>query len=434
MFKLPETHFLMSLQDRAVREGLRHNDLIEEWTRTERALGGTEAVKAAMALRSAEIEELRHPERALLREMQERMSGRAAIREAREWATGQTAQKEAAKMLAMNGPTARQLMTDRMIAEASELNVIRQRMQEQALGYVTFKDLIAQAELDRFASTIRSVSPAVSGDWALQRAMMLQTPWIDEIAPARSFEAFAVVSKIALAVEQARSSEPTPSTYLRSLVGSWAPADPVAFAVSSAVERARALAQSGIDVRISHLPTAAFPEVARVTGLSPPPAVRTQRPADSAIVIEASGSLSDDATLQVRSVERMLRHELRKRMPRHFGPNWIIGRVPEKMRRGWEERRDKSRRGKRIDLLDFSYFGDLVQIIMQKGVWETAFMPSIGMSREEFQIATNRLIEIRNVLHHAGELEVIEFVWCFSEVTQLRRAFGSLQDEEEGED
>jgi hypothetical protein len=434
MFKLPETDLLTSLQDRVMREALRHKDMVDEWARMEQTLGGAAVAKVAMAMQSAELEELRHPERALLREMQVHLSGRAAIREAMEWITGQTAQKEAAKMAAtMNGSEIRKMMTDRAIAEASELNSVRQRLQEQSVGYVTFNDLAARAELDRFTSAVRSVSPTICADWALQHAMMLQTPWIDEASPARSFEAFAAVSKIALAVEEARSSKVTPSSYLRSLVGSWVPADPVAFAVSSAVERARALAQSGIDGRVIDLPKTAFPEVARVTGLAPVPAVRAPRPAESAIVIEASGSLSDDATLQVRSVEQMLRHELRERMPRHFGPNWITQRVPEKMRCGWQERREKSRRGKRIDLLDFSHFGDLVQIIMQKGVWETAFMPSIGMSKEEFQIATNRLIEIRNVLNHAGELEVIEFVWCFSEVTQLRRAFGTRQDGEESE-
>lgn len=439
MFKLPPG--TSAFHEQVLRDARRYEEMVTE---AERALGlgGLEALQAYHA--EAElVGSLSHPEAQLIEDYRKLTSVTEAQREleksiardagsidlSRELAraegfAGVHSLTRAAERLALESP----VEALRRAAEPAWSDIACTTRMYDTFASIAKEQSALEASL---ADSLRYVSPARSADAALAAAMKIEKPWIDVMDPARSFRAFGALSEIGDAIKALRLDDLQTATHLRSLLGTWTP--PADFALWDEAQRLATYFDAGIDPRLFDIPADAFEEAAWAAGIvQPAPEIHPERtdqgkPAKPSarrrISITYQVSISQDAQAQVNSIELMLREELAWRAATKHGPGWkkkfIHGNVFTELK----ERQAGARVGKSEELLDFTTFGELIQVIQRKDMWESCF-GDVPMSREEFRVSVERLVELRNAVGHVRRLDPVEFIWVFAEATRLQQAFG----------
>jgi hypothetical protein len=91
-------------------------------------------------------------------------------------------------------------------------------------------------------------------------------------------------------------------------------------------------------------------------------------------------------------------------------------------------RQAEARVGQSTNLLDFSTFGELRDVLLRGDVWDSYFAADVKMSKDEIAIALERLMDIRHAVDHARTLSREHFIWCFAEVGRVMQAFGVAAD------
>lgn len=441
---------LTRFQEQIFRDALRYQDMVDEYSKAVDALGGPAMLEALHWQNSVqEGEDLRRTELKIAQEVRDLASGFPPHREAMEAALGKTTLHGLqGELLDLTGPHPLHGAAERLAWESTGVEALRLaaasreptvlQLAREAECYRTF-DVLAREGValeGTFACSFKDLDRHFGMNETMKAALAIEKPWIDALQPNHSFVAFAKLSEIGSAIAGLRLNDIASNEHLRSLMGTWTPPDN--FGLWDEAQRAAAFYASGVDRRIFDIPDWAFEDVARAAGIvQPAPEITPKKKKAKAkaakdpttqaktgkVSVPFVGTTTLDAHAQVQSAELMIRDELAWRAPTKFGPKWkktyIHGNVLAELR----ARQANSRVGKSDSLMDYLTFGELVQIVMRKEIWEGAFS-DIGMTREEFTIATGRLMEIRNAVDHGRKLNPVEFIWCFSEATRLQVAFG----------
>ena len=125
------------------------------------------------------------------------------------------------------------------------------------------------------------------------------------------------------------------------------------------------------------------------------------------------------------NIEQHLRVTIEKNLTELSGSNWIRQRVPENMRKRWEQRQKEDRRTNRLvySLIYYADFMDLVSIIIRRDNWREVFK-SIFKSESEIQISLKRLHPIRKSIAHSRPLSKDDILTLASEANQILSALG----------
>ena len=136
-------------------------------------------------------------------------------------------------------------------------------------------------------------------------------------------------------------------------------------------------------------------------------------------------SASADHYALLVKVENNLRNVIEDRLHKIEGDRWIRRRVPEDIRRRWEERIERERALRRKDLrpIDYADFADLKQIICRGDNWRDVFQ-FIFIDKNELQVSFSRLMPVRNAIAHARSLGMSDTLFLFSESTRILSALG----------
>lgn len=409
--------------------------ILEDALMFDKALGprGLDALQAYHAEQDL-IEKLAHPERDLVEQHLQHMSGASIQHEAMKAAAGPGFELDRALRQPENltGAVALQRAAEGLVGELSGAEALR-----RAAAQPTWRELEVARQYETFDSIAKQHS-AIESIWKaalgradsledMTRAMKINQPWIDAIEPARSFAAYGALSEIGRAIKSLEVEDPLSSQRLSTLLGSWTP--PEGFAQWDESQRLAAYRDADIDMRIFDIPRPAFEDVAREAGIvQPAPEIKGEptepaKPKVSRVSIPFQGSINLDAHAQVQSVELMLRHELGWRAATKHGPKWMKTFIHGSVLAELKVRQTGARVGKSPSLLDFTTFGELIQVIQRKDLWESAFS-DLPLTREEFRVSVERLMEARNAVDHGRELDPWEFISVFAEATRLQRAFG----------
>jgi hypothetical protein len=442
-FRLPPSlPGLGALEEEVLKTALRDAELHEQMEKSLGFGGGMEAVRKLQEEHTL-INNLARPEAQIIKEYQDSISGRTAREELLSAAAGGTAVSHLYDALerSSTGADALGAMADRLAQESTGVEAIRRAagmtghnsldLAGAAHFYGTFGSMaLRQSELEA------SLAHAISGralDSAIAAAMRIEKPWIDSLAPERSFQAFGALSQIGRAIEALRIGDFSSAARLNDLLGTWSP--PESFATWEAAARMATYADAGIDMRLFDIPAQAFDDVARAAGIvQPAPEIAPTAPDEThaddkpgitvrKVTISYHGTTGNDAHAQVQSVELLLRYELGWRAPTKYGGTWMKTFVHGNVLAEVKQRQADARLAKSPSLLDYMTFGELVQVIQRKDLWDNAFS-DVTMTREEFRVAVERIIELRNAIDHGRQLDAVEFIWVFAEATRLQRAFG----------
>lgn len=311
-------------------------------------------------------------------------------------------------------------------AERARQGTALAEIERAAKGYGTFGTL---GTLGSEMAKLEDIWDRSAGLSELERAMKIVHPWIDIADPARSFAAFGYATEIGQIIAGAHDSV----RGLEHLLGAWSP--PPGFALWDEARRLDAYTRAGIDMRLFDIPQAAFREIAREVGIvqlpprarAPRPAARRkskQRASGPAIVIPCRVSIDIEVHAQVQAVEAMLRSELETRAARVFGTSWMKHCVHGSILAEWRQRQANARMGRTSSLLAFSTFGELVDVIQRKNVWNTAFA-DVQIAPDVFRVTIGDLIDARNAADHGRALDQWEFSIAFAAATRVQRAFGA---------
>lgn len=127
-------------------------------------------------------------------------------------------------------------------------------------------------------------------------------------------------------------------------------------------------------------------------------------------------------------VESHLRNLIVQRLFQIEGNKWIKRRVPEDIRKRWNERIGKERALRRNILrpIDYSDFADLMHIICRADNWREAF-ETVFNDKNELQVSFGRLMPVRNAIGHARPLGMSDILFLISESTRILSALGVLK-------
>jgi hypothetical protein len=422
-----------SLQERLIQDVMAQQAMYD---RLERSIGGPVMVDALRLHHqmSKIAEENKRVELAVIRDAQALTCGRAFAHEALEIAKEHRFAKQTREVFeAVSGGEALCRAAKRMEQEAGVEALWRTvgglsshfalaQLQKQASEVERFRDLSrGMTDLEgAFAAAVTRVSASLPVETLWLNVSAVTQPWILVDDPYRSFEAFGALSEIAQSTARLRAFEGKFATGLELPVPSF-PDDLAAYKVLAPDD------ETEVDPRIDDLPVFAFGTLARAAGLTihrVDTRVNSRAHKDLGILLVGTGSWATEAHGQVQAVEVMLRAQLDARMTALLGSNWYKQRVNKAVLAAWRSKQVEARVGCSESVLDFATFGELRDVLLRADVWDVGFAADVKMTKEEFTVCLDRLMEIRHAVDHCRKLNRRHFVWSFSEVDRILQAFG----------
>lgn len=281
-------------------------------------------------------------------------------------------------------------------------------------GYRELEATIARiAEQD---SLTRSMGEVFS------RAIRIERPWIDLIDPEKSFAALGLMHEIGQTLASADLFGAEATAKLTDLLGTWDPVDDIDFPAHTREERTEIIVAGGFDDRLLDIPAPAYPQALWATGNAPSPREFRERAGSALCVVRMPRSEAELAFSCVRYVERALRRVVSEQFYTVSGERWVETRVPKPMRQHWEETRAKRQASPTSDLIRFSEFGDLQQLILQH--WKSCFAQRFKVGNEEFRVWTSQLIVIRHPTMHSDDIGSAELFCCLADSSRILQALG----------
>ena len=263
----------------------------------------------------------------------------------------------------------------------------RQASELQTLGELACANLAFEHS---FAGALKSISITLPVETLWHNVSKVAEPWISLDNPYRSFEAFGALSELASLCTVTSDDE------------------------------------AEVDSRIDELPAPAIRPLGRAAGLKihgVEARVDQGSSPNIGILLVGTSTWGMEAHVQIKGIEIMLRVRLDEHMTGRLGPDWHKHRVSKAVLEVWRSRQTEARVGCSDNLLDFATFGELRDILLRGDVWPT-FSTGVGMTKEEFVILLDHLMEIRHAVDHARPLMRRHFVWCFADVDRILQAFG----------
>lgn len=292
----------------------------------------------------------------------------------------------------------------RIEAEATDVEALRRalgadngsfalrELQREAANLHAVDEIVRanRAFENSFTAALRGMSVGLPVESLWRNVSRIAEPWILLDDPYRSFEAFGALSELAN-VHTAASSDDTV-----------------------------------VDPRIDDLPAPAARPLGRAAGLKiheVEARVNLASPRTNGILLVGTGTWGHEAHVQIQGVEVMLRERLDQHMTGQIGPNWHKHRVSKSVLDTWRSRQAEARVGGSDNVLDFATFGELRDVVLRGDVWPV-ISAGIGMTKEEFAVLLDHLMEIRHAVDHGRPLLRRHFVWCFADVDRILQAFG----------
>lgn len=124
-------------------------------------------------------------------------------------------------------------------------------------------------------------------------------------------------------------------------------------------------------------------------------------------------------------LEQSIRHIVEKTLIELDGTNWIRRRVPEPIRKRWEERQEEDRSFERpvYALIQYADFMELADIVGKSDNWDEAFKP-IFRNRDDFITSLRRLHPVRKAIAHSRPLARADALTLVTEATRIFNFLG----------
>lgn len=188
-------------------------------------------------------------------------------------------------------------------------------------------------------------------------------------------------------------------------------------------ERDDAAVQAGLNHELIAFPPKVYNEVLVTAGfkfgIASAPVPQTIEPADSSVVFDLNFKMILDQVVQ------HLRQRVEKCLKDLAGEKWVKQRVPQQIRERWKERQDEAHAdGCPIyDLIQYSDFMDVTDIVCQSDNWNEAFKP-IFRNKDDFRVSMQRIHPIRKALDHTRPLCRSDILILVAEATRILGALG----------
>ena len=274
------------------------------------------------------------------------------------------------------------------------------------------------------AESIQPFQTAMSEhqNWALKlenQMRAMSCSWVMPEYPTLSFEGFAVFSRLNDIVRYAPPfSEPT-REILDEDLGNPIEVDDAA----GPDERDAAHLKAGMNPRVFAISPSGMGEVLIQTGF-------VLKAEYTSIPTTTDGSDPElishsEFNKLITIVEQNLRHLINTKMTEEYGENWSLVRVHSSVLAGWKSRHDDAvERGEApLDLINYSDFMDLKDIIIRREHWNRVFKV-IFKKREHFITSMERLHPIRVPLAHSRPLGHGQLIQLISESGLILHALG----------
>ena len=187
--------------------------------------------------------------------------------------------------------------------------------------------------------------------------------------------------------------------------------------------------ERGLNPALSAFPGDAFRQAVAIAGLdsAPPPLIGRYR-AETAREID-EGEVGFDRTNAAH--DRLMRFETRLRkfideqMTAAFGEKWVKQRVPEPIRKDWEQKKQNAKDAGEPErpLIAYADFSDYVPIITRNDNWEAVFKPLFR--RQTFvQESFQRMYPIRICTMHARIITQDDELYLDVEIKRILTLIG----------
>jgi hypothetical protein len=266
---------------------------------------------------------------------------------------------------------------------------------------------------------------------ALERAIgNMRYPWLDVDNIEKSLCGFVELQNIGHGLRTSLPFEDGFTEKLRADLGDWQ--DAFDFDVNKLVDpvaRTDFYLERGLEPSLTAFPANAFVQSTTIAGLRfPEPSVaplkRESKPHwdDDE---EIGFARTNDAHDRLMRFETMIRRFIDSRMRNAFGDKWIKQRVPESIRKRWEEKRQTAQETGEAEwpLIAYADFTDYVAIITRKDNWDGVFS-SIFKRQTFVQESFQRLYPIRICTMHARIITQDDELYLFVETKRLLKAIG----------
>lgn len=298
--------------------------------------------------------------------------------------------------------------------------------------------LPAIGETASLFATIQSVGPSSAmGSWQhyareIQRAAeAMRTPWLDMQDKLQSVAGFAELQRIGLSLREHRPFDDDLSALLRGSLGDWRGAITLPEnVIDDAWARTEFYAERGFDPRLTRFPREAFEQGTLLAGLrdTPPPFLDEYNGQAGEEDEDVGFERTNNAHDRLMRFEHQLRRFIDAAMTAAFGESWIKHRVPDEIRKKWQEKQQKARdHGEPAHpLIAHADFTDYLPIITRKDNWSQVF-ETMFRRRESVQESLQRLYPIRLCTMHARIITLDDQLYLFAETRRILLAIEEWQ-------
>ena len=272
-----------------------------------------------------------------------------------------------------------------------------------------------QVELFRTAAMVETA-------WSrlLEKQMAaVQMPWLDPHLPALSFEGFAVVSRLGQAVCYAEPFDEAARDQIDEDLG-----DPIDVEDDAGPdERDAAHIEADMNAAMLTIAPGAVGDVLIESGFvfrsKFAPLPPTMDGSDPGHVFHPGHYML------FTTVEQQLRATIEARMQAQYGAAWMEKQIAPNLLQEWIERREIAvdRGESSLALIQYSYFMELKDIVMQRQHWREVF-EAIFRNKKYFQTSMERLHPIRVPLAHSRPIGIGQQYHLISEAGHILRALG----------
>ena len=254
----------------------------------------------------------------------------------------------------------------------------------------------------------------------LERQMAaVQTPWLDPLVPALSFEGFAVVSRLGQAVCYAEPFDEAARDQIDEDLG-----DPIDVEDDAGPDvRDAAHVEADMNAAMLTISPGAVSDVLIQSGF-----VFKANYAPLPLTTDGSEPghvFHPGHHILITAVEQKLRAIIDAKMQAQYGASWMDRQMDPRLIQEWIDRRDEAvARGESpLALIQYSNFMDLKDIVIRRQHWRDVF-EAIFRKKEHFEVSMDRLHPIRVPLAHSRPIGMGQHYHLISEASLILRALG----------
>ena len=259
----------------------------------------------------------------------------------------------------------------------------------------------------------------------VSRAMTeMKSPWLDFQNQLESISALTELHGMGHLLATMPNFDDHVTAALRVDLGDWR--GPLAFnppALLDHVTRSEFYIARGFDPALTAFPAPAFLNGLKSAGLYEVPEQTDTDPEGDDT--EAGFMRTNEAHDRLMRFEYRLRMFIDEAMTLAIGPDWIRHRVPEPIRKAWEEKKNRGIAAGESEqpLIAYADFTDYVAIIIRKDNWRDVF-GTMFQHKPSVEESFRRLYPVRVCTMHARLITQDDALFLLVEVKRLSKAMG----------